>query len=99
MASPILGTLDQALRIVDKYQIDDVFLSQSTRGRAELVEPREAMGVVLEGLAGSAGWGAVACPFVADRRDRLVAPFDARLPVMPRNHGEARRPDALHGQR
>lgn len=36
--TPILGTLDEALRIVDKHQIDDVFLSQSTRGRAELAE-------------------------------------------------------------
>lgn len=36
--APILGTLADALRVVDRLQVDDVFLSQSTRGRAELVE-------------------------------------------------------------
>ena len=35
---PVLGTLNEALRIVDRYQVDDVFLTQTTRGRAELAE-------------------------------------------------------------
>lgn len=37
-AAPILGTLADAMRVVDRSQVDDVFLSQSSRGRAELVE-------------------------------------------------------------
>jgi len=36
--APVLGALDDALRVVDRYQVDDVFLSQTTRGRAELAE-------------------------------------------------------------
>ncbi len=36
--SPILGTLADALRVVDHEQVDDVFLSQTTRGRAELAD-------------------------------------------------------------
>ncbi len=35
---PVLGTLNDALRIVDRYEVDDVFLTQTTRGRAELAE-------------------------------------------------------------
>lgn len=35
---PILGTLPDALRLVNKHQIDEVFLSQLTRGRADLAE-------------------------------------------------------------
>lgn len=38
LAAPILGTLEQALRIIDREKIDDVFLSQTARGRAELAE-------------------------------------------------------------
>ena len=36
--APVLGTLDEALRIIDREEVDDVFLSQTTRGRAELAE-------------------------------------------------------------
>ncbi len=36
--APLLGTLADALRIVDHENIGDVFLSQTTRGRAELAE-------------------------------------------------------------
>lgn len=36
--APVLGTLDDALRVVDRCQVSDVFLSQTTRGRAELAE-------------------------------------------------------------
>ncbi len=35
---PVIGTLRDALRIVDRAQVDDVFLSQTVRGRAELAE-------------------------------------------------------------
>lgn len=38
LAAPVLGTLDEALRIIDREKIDDVFLSQTTHGRAELAE-------------------------------------------------------------
>lgn len=37
-ASPIVGTLEDALRVVDREGITDVFLSQTTRGRAELAD-------------------------------------------------------------
>lgn len=37
-AAPVLGTLTDALRIIDREQVDDVFLSQTTRGRTELAE-------------------------------------------------------------
>jgi exopolysaccharide biosynthesis polyprenyl glycosylphosphotransferase len=33
---PELGTLADALRVVERYQVDEVFLSQTTRGRTEL---------------------------------------------------------------
>lgn len=36
--APILGALQDALRIIDREQIADVFLSQTARGRAELAE-------------------------------------------------------------
>lgn len=36
--SPVLGTLPDALRVVNKHQIDEVFLSQLTRGRTDLAE-------------------------------------------------------------
>lgn len=36
--APIVGTLDDALTVVDRARINDVFLSQTTRGRAELAE-------------------------------------------------------------
>lgn len=35
---PLLGTLADALRVVDRLQVDDVFLSQTTRDRAGLAE-------------------------------------------------------------
>lgn len=35
---PFLGTLEDALRVVSRYQVDDVFLTQTTRGRSELAE-------------------------------------------------------------
>lgn len=38
LPAPILGTLEDALRVVDRLDVDDVFLSQSTRGRVELAE-------------------------------------------------------------
>ncbi len=37
-AAPVLGTLQDALRVVNRYEVSDVFLSQTTRGRAELAE-------------------------------------------------------------
>lgn len=36
--APVLGELADAMRAVERYQVDDVFLSQTTRGRAELAE-------------------------------------------------------------
>lgn len=36
--TPVVGTLDEALTIVDRARVNDVFLSQTTRGRAELAE-------------------------------------------------------------
>lgn len=36
--APIVGTLNDALRVIDRERIEDVFLSQMTRGRAELAE-------------------------------------------------------------
>lgn len=38
LPAPILGTLEDAMRVVDRLDVDDVFLSQSTRGRLELAE-------------------------------------------------------------
>lgn len=38
LPAPVVGKLDDALRIIDRENIDDVFLSQTARGRAELAE-------------------------------------------------------------
>ena len=38
LPAPVLGTLADALRVIDREQVDDVFLSQTARGRAELAE-------------------------------------------------------------
>jgi exopolysaccharide biosynthesis polyprenyl glycosylphosphotransferase len=37
-SAPVLGILDDALKIVDRAQVTDVFLSQTARGRVELAE-------------------------------------------------------------
>jgi exopolysaccharide biosynthesis polyprenyl glycosylphosphotransferase len=36
--APVLGTLPDALRIVNRLHVDDVFLTQTVRGRTELAE-------------------------------------------------------------
>lgn len=38
LPAPVMGALDDAMRVIDREQVDDVFLSQTARGRTELAD-------------------------------------------------------------
>ena len=38
LPAPVLGNFSEAMRVVARYQVDEVFLSHAARGRAELAE-------------------------------------------------------------
>lgn len=38
LSAPVCGTLEDALRVVDRHHVDDVFISQTTHRRGELAE-------------------------------------------------------------